>query len=55
MEGDAIGAIHAPSTAYRDKFWGKYEYRLISGGVRHNLPQEAPEAFAKAIIDIDSV
>ena len=54
MDGDANGAIHAPSTAYRDKFSGKYEYRLITGGVGHNLPQEAPEAFAKAIIDVDS-
>jgi pimeloyl-ACP methyl ester carboxylesterase len=53
MEGDANGAIHAPSTAYRDKFSGKYEYRLITGGVGHNLPQEAPQAFAKAIIDVD--
>jgi pimeloyl-ACP methyl ester carboxylesterase len=55
MEGDANGAIHAPSTAYRDKFSGNYEYRLITGGVGHNLPQEAPEAFAKAIIDVDRV
>jgi pimeloyl-ACP methyl ester carboxylesterase len=55
LEGDANGAIHAPSTAYRDKFAGKYEYRLITGGVGHNLPQEAPEAFAKAIIDIGRV
>jgi pimeloyl-ACP methyl ester carboxylesterase len=54
MEGDANGAIHAPSTAYRAKFSGKYEYRLISGGVGHNLPQEAPEAFAKAVVDVDS-
>ncbi len=54
MEGDANGAIHAPSSAYRDKFSGKYEYRLISGGVGHNLPQEAPEAFAQAVIDVDS-
>jgi pimeloyl-ACP methyl ester carboxylesterase len=51
MEGDANGAIHAPSTAYRDKFSGKYEYRLISGGVGHNLPQEAPQAFAQAVVD----
>lgn len=55
MEGDANGAIHAPSTAYRDKFSGKYEYRLISGGVGHNLPQEAPQAFAQAVIDVDSL
>jgi pimeloyl-ACP methyl ester carboxylesterase len=54
MEGDANGAIHAPSTAYRDKFSGKYEYRLISGGVGHNLPPEAPQAFAQAVIDVDS-
>ena len=54
MEGDANGAIHAPSTAYRDKFSGKYEYRLITGGVGHNLPQEAPQAFAQAIVDVDS-
>jgi len=53
MEGDANGAIHAPSTAYRAKFSGKYEHRLITGGVGHNMPQEAPEEFAKAIIDVD--
>ena len=52
MEGDANGAIHAPSTAYRNKFSGKYEYRLITGGVGHNLPQEAPQAFAQAVIDV---
>jgi pimeloyl-ACP methyl ester carboxylesterase len=54
MEGDANGAIHAPSTAYRDKFSGKYEYRLITGGVGHNLPQEAPQAFAQAVIAVDA-
>jgi pimeloyl-ACP methyl ester carboxylesterase len=54
MEGDANGAIHAPSTAYRDKFSGKYEYRLITGGVGHNLPQEAPQAFAEAVIAVDA-
>jgi pimeloyl-ACP methyl ester carboxylesterase len=53
LEGDANGAIHAPSTAYRNKFSGKYEYRLITGGVGHNLPQEAPQAFAQAVIDVD--
>jgi pimeloyl-ACP methyl ester carboxylesterase len=55
MEGDANGAIHAPSTAYRDKFSGRYEYRLITGGVGHNLPQEAPQAFAQAVVDVDSL
>jgi pimeloyl-ACP methyl ester carboxylesterase len=52
MEGDSNGAIHAPSTAYRNKFSGKYEYRLITGGVGHNLPQEAPDVFAKAVVDV---
>jgi hypothetical protein len=42
MEGDSNGAIHAPSTAYRNKLSGKYDYRLITGGVGHNSPQEAP-------------
>ena len=55
MEGDTNGAIHAPSAAYRNRFSGKYDYRLITGGVGHNLPQEAPEAFAKAIIDVDKM
>jgi pimeloyl-ACP methyl ester carboxylesterase len=54
MEGDSNGAIHAPSTAYRNKFSGKYDYRLITGGVGHNLPQEAPQAFAQAIVDVDA-
>jgi pimeloyl-ACP methyl ester carboxylesterase len=53
MEGDANGAIHAPSTAYRGKFSGKYDYRLITGGIGHNLPQEAPRDFAQAVIDVD--
>jgi pimeloyl-ACP methyl ester carboxylesterase len=54
MEGDANGALHAPAATYRGKFTGKYDYRLITGGVGHNLPQEAPQAFAKAVIDVDS-
>jgi pimeloyl-ACP methyl ester carboxylesterase len=54
LEGDANGAPHYPNdTPYRKKFTGKYEYRLINGGIGHNLPQEAPQAFAKAIIDVD--
>jgi hypothetical protein len=47
MEGDANGAPHPDSAAYREKFSGKYEYRLITGGVGHNLPQEAPRALPK--------
>ena len=54
LEGDANGAPHYPNDMpYRKKFSGKYEYRVISGGIGHNLPQEAPQAFAKAIIDVD--
>ena len=52
MEGDANGAPHPDPAAYRAKFVGRYEHRLISGGVGHNLPQEAPEAFAQAVIDV---
>ena len=56
LEGDANGAPHYPDdTAYRKKFSGKYANRIVSGGVGHNLPQEAPEAFAKAIVDADAL
>ncbi len=53
LEGDANGAPHPPAEAYAKRFTGKYEYRLISGGIGHNLPQEAPQAFAQAVIDAD--
>ncbi|NWL08714.1 alpha/beta fold hydrolase [Pseudomonas hunanensis] len=53
LEGDANGAPHPPAEAYAQRFTGKYEYRLISGGIGHNLPQEAPQAFAKAVVDAD--
>jgi len=53
MEGDSNGAPHPPAAAYRGKFSGKYEYRLITGGVGHNLPQEASQAFAQAVVDVD--
>jgi len=52
MEGDANGAPHLEPTAYAAKFSGKYAHRLIGGGVGHNLPQEAPQAFAQAVIDV---
>lgn len=51
LEGDANGAPHPNPAAYRDKFTGRYAHRLISGGVGHNLPQEAPAAFADAIVE----
>lgn len=53
LEGDANGAPHLEPSAYAKKFSGKYEHRTIQGGVGHNLPQEAPQAFAKAVIDVD--
>jgi pimeloyl-ACP methyl ester carboxylesterase len=52
MEGDANGAPHPPPSAYRAKFAGKYEHRTVTGGVGHNLPQEAPQAFAQAVLDV---
>jgi pimeloyl-ACP methyl ester carboxylesterase len=53
MEGDANGAPHPDSSSYAGKFSGKYAHRLVRGGVGHNLPQEAPEAFARAVIEVD--
>jgi pimeloyl-ACP methyl ester carboxylesterase len=52
MEGDANGAPHPEPDAYAKMFTGKYEFRLITGGIGHNLPQEAPAAFAKAVMDL---
>jgi pimeloyl-ACP methyl ester carboxylesterase len=54
MEGDANGAPHPEPSGYRAKFTGKYEHRNVTGGIGHNLPQEAPETFAKAVIDVAS-
>ena len=52
MEGDANGAPHPPPEAYAKRFTGQYEHRTITGGIGHNLPQEAPTAFAQAVIDV---
>jgi pimeloyl-ACP methyl ester carboxylesterase len=52
MEGDANGAPHPAPEQYRGKFTGPYEFRLVSGGIGHNLPQEAPADFAKAVLDV---
>jgi len=51
LEGDANGAPHADPASYARKFSGKYAHRTISGGIGHNLPQEAPQAFAQAVMD----
>lgn len=53
LEGDANGAPHPDSAAYAKKFSGKYSHKLITGGIGHNLPQEAPKAFADAIVEVD--
>jgi len=53
LEGDANGAPHPDAGSYARKFTGKYEHRVVGGGVGHNLPQEAPEAFARAVIEVD--
>jgi pimeloyl-ACP methyl ester carboxylesterase len=52
LEGDANGAPHPDARDYAGKFTGQYEHRVIEGGVGHNLPQEAPQAFAQAVIDV---
>ncbi len=54
MEGDANGAPHPEPAAYAKMFSGKYSHRTIKGGIGHNLPQEAPQAFAEAVVDITS-
>jgi pimeloyl-ACP methyl ester carboxylesterase len=53
LEGDANGAPHPEASAYSKKFSGKYAHRVITGGIGHNLPQEAPRAFADAVVDVD--
>jgi len=53
LEGDANGAPHPLPEDYAKRFTGKYEFRQINGGIGHNLPQEAPAAFAKAVVDAD--
>jgi pimeloyl-ACP methyl ester carboxylesterase len=53
LEGDANGAPHPDPSSYAGKFSGRYSHRVIEGGVGHNLPQEAPEAFANAVLEVD--
>lgn len=55
MEGDANGAPHPAPALYRAKFTGPYEHRLVTGGIGHNLPQEAPAAFVRAILDVEKL
>lgn len=53
LQGDADGAPHPEPSAYAKKFSGKYSHRTVEGGIGHNLPQEAPQAFAQAVVDVD--
>jgi len=53
LEGDANGAPHPPPSSYARRFVGPYAHRDVKGGIGHNLPQEAPDAFAQAIKDVD--
>ena len=52
LEGDANGAPHPEPSAYAEKFSGPYSHRTVEGGIGHNLPQEAPEAFADAVLEV---
>jgi pimeloyl-ACP methyl ester carboxylesterase len=54
LEGDANGAPHPDPASYAERFAGKYSHRLVAGGIGHNLPQEAPQAFAEAIVEVDA-
>ena len=53
LEGDANGASHPDASTYANRFSGKYSHRVVEGGIGHNLPQEAPQAFAQAVVDVD--
>jgi hypothetical protein len=53
LEGDANGAPHPDASSYAEKFLGRYSHRIIKGGIGHSLPQEAPRAFAEAVVDVD--
>jgi hypothetical protein len=53
LEGDANGAPHREPGAYAATFTGNYMHRTITGGIGHNLPQEAPQAFTDAVVEAD--
>jgi pimeloyl-ACP methyl ester carboxylesterase len=53
LEGDANGAPHPDASSYAKKFSGRYSHRVITGGIGHNLPQEAPKEFAQAVVDVN--
>ena len=53
LEGDANGAAFPPPQNYASKYKGPYKHHTLTGGIGHNLPQEAPKEFADAIIEAD--
>ncbi|MGE7413970.1 alpha/beta fold hydrolase [Methylobacterium tarhaniae] len=55
LEGDANGAPHPQPSAYAKMFTGPYAHRTLTGGIGHNLPQEAPRTFAQAVVDVDAL
>ena len=55
MEGDANGAPHPEPASYAKRFSAKYSHRTINGGIGHNLRQEAPQAFAEAVVDVAAI
>lgn len=53
LDGDSDGVVPATDgTSYAKQFTGRRSHRIIEGA-GHNLPQEAPQAFAEAIIEVD--
>jgi pimeloyl-ACP methyl ester carboxylesterase len=54
LEGDANGAPHPDASVYAAMFQARYAHRVVTGGIGHNLPQEAPQAFADAVVEVDA-
>jgi hypothetical protein len=54
LEGYANGAPHPDPSSYAGRLSASYLHRTISGGIGHDLPQEAPQAFADAVLEVDT-
>ena len=53
LDGDADG-VSAGGSPRAGRFAGRHEHRVVAGGIGHDLPQEAPQAFARAVCDVDA-
>ena len=54
LDGESNGiAPPTDGSSYRKKFSGKYSHQIVKGTAGHNLPQEAPQAFAQAVVEVD--